>query len=228
MAEWLTRTVTRDMSALRLSTLLSQAVSDLYMGKCGDDSTVMAVKVLPRKSVNLLASPPKDKDKDEQMVRDFMKAMGKKVVCGGSSANMVGRVLSRRVSTALTYSDPDIPPIGRIEGIDLVTEGVLTMARTLELLRAAQAAQTDTDPFKRLDEDNGAARLARLLLEDCTHLRLFVGTAVNPAHQNPNLPADLTIKFRLIDEIQTELERLGKTVEKAYYEGEGAARLNVT
>lgn len=118
----------------------------------------MAVKVLPRKSVNLLASPPKDKDKDEQMVRDFMKAMGKKVVCGGSSANMVGRVLSRRVSTALTYSDPDIPPIGRIEGIDLVTEGVLTMARTLELLRAAQAAQTDTDPFKRLDEDNGAAR----------------------------------------------------------------------
>ena len=93
VAEWLTRTVTRDMSALRLSTLLSQAVSDLYMGKCGDDSTVMAVKVLPRKSVNLLASPPKDKDKDEQMVRDFMKAMGKKVVCGGSSANMVGRVL---------------------------------------------------------------------------------------------------------------------------------------
>ncbi len=217
VAEWLTRTVTKEMSALRLATMLSQAVSDLYMGKCGDDSTVMSVKILPRKSVSLLASPPKDQEKDLEMVRDFMKSTGKKVVCGGSSANMVGRVLSRKVYTTLTYSDPAIPPIGKIEGLDLVTEGVLTMSRTLELLRAAQAAQTDTTPFKRLDEDNGAAKLARLLLEDCTHLKLFVGTAINPAHQNPNLPTDLSIKFRLIDEIQIELERLGKTVEKVYY-----------
>ncbi len=217
VADWLVRTVTPSMSALRLASLLSQAVYDLYMGQCGDDSTVLCVRVQPRRAVSLLASPPKDPAKDADMVGAFMRAPGRKVVCGGSSANMVGRELGLPVTTELTYSDPSIPPIGHIKGIDLVTEGVLTMARTLELLRGAQDAGRDDAPFKRLDEDNGAARLARLLLEDCTHLQLFVGTAINPAHQNPNLPTDLSIKFRLIDELAAELERLGKTIERQYF-----------
>lgn len=217
VADWLVRTVTPSMSALRLASLLSQAVYDLYMGQCGDDSTVLCVRVQPRRAVSLLASPPKDPDRDADMVGAFMRAPGRKVVCGGSSANMVGRELGLPVTTELTYSDPSIPPIGHIKGIDLVTEGVLTMARTLELLRGAQDAAQSDAPFKRLDEDNGAARLARLLLEDCTHLQLFVGTAINPAHQNPNLPTDLSIKFRLIDELAAELERLGKTIERQYF-----------
>lgn len=217
VADWLVRTVTPSMSALRLASLLSQAVYDLYMGQCGDDSTVLCVRVQPRRAVSLLASPPKDPAKDADMVGAFMRAPGRKVVCGGSSANMVGRELGLPVTTELTYSDPSIPPIGHIKGIDLVTEGVLTMARTLELLRGAQDAAQSDAPFKRLDEDNGAARLARLLLEDCTHLQLFVGTAINPAHQNPNLPTDLSIKFRLIDELAAELERLGKTIERQYF-----------
>ena len=181
LCEWLVRSVKKGMSAVRLATMLSQAVSDLYMGECGDDSTVMTVMVKPRQQVNLLASPPKDKALDMQMVRDMMKSSGKKVVCGGSSANMVARCLNRQVYTTLTYSDPSIPPTGIIDGIDLVTEGVLTMSRTVEILRDIIDEKADADDIKRMDEDNGAAQLAKMLLENCTHLKLFIGTAINPA-----------------------------------------------
>ena len=173
--------------------------------------------VKPRQQVNLLASPPKDKALDMQMVRDMMKSSGKKVVCGGSSANMVARCLNRQVYTTLTYSDPSIPPTGIIDGIDLVTEGVLTMSRTVEILRDIIDEKADADDIKRMDEDNGAAQLAKMLLENCTHLKLFIGTAINPAHQNPNLPTDLSIKLKLIDQLCVEMEKLGKTVEKTYY-----------
>ena len=61
------------------------------------------------------------------------------------------------------------------------------------------------------------ARLARLLLEDCTHLQLFVGTAINPAHQNPNLPMDLSIKMRLLNELADVMRKMGRRVEVNFY-----------
>lgn len=214
---WLCRACQKENSAPRLASLLAQAVDELYMGKPGDDSTVLIMKAEPRQIVNLLAGPPKDPQRDGEMVGDFMRESGKKVVCGGTSANIVARALNRKVKTSLSYEDPSIPPIGKIEGIDLVTEGVLTMTRTAEILREYRARAADADYFRRLDEKNGAAMLAKLLLEDCTELHLFIGTAVNPAHQNPNLPADLSIKRKLIEEIAELMEKLGRRVEKNYY-----------
>ena len=69
------------------------------------------------------------------MVHDFMVSPGKRLICGGTSANIVARILNRRVETSLNYSDPTLPPTGKIQGIDLVTEGVLTLSRTVEILR---------------------------------------------------------------------------------------------
>ena len=188
VVKWLLNATALDMSAPRLAAALSDTVNDLYMKKPGDDSTVLVAEVTPHRVVNMLAGPPKEKADDERMVRDYMRSQGKKVICGGTSANIVARVLNRKIRTSLTYSDPSIPPIGFIEGVDLVTEGVLTLTRTLDILQEYCEKDADSYYFHRIDEENGAAMLARLLLEDCTHLKLFIGTAINPAHQNPNLP----------------------------------------
>lgn len=217
VAEWLKNAVALEMSAPRLCTSLSQAVSDLYMGKPGDDSTVFVANIIPEKVVNLYSGPPKDKANDSKMVKDFMKSGGKKVICGGTSANIVARVLGRQIKTSLHYVDPMIPPVGYIDGIDLVTEGVLTLSRTVEILNEYKSKEADAYFFRRLDEENAAAQLAKLLLEDCTRLRLFVGTAINAAHQNPNLPSDLSIKLKLIRQLMEILEYLGKKVELTYY-----------
>ena len=217
VVKWLLNATALDMSAPRLAAALSDTVNDLYMKKPGDDSTVLVAEVTPHRVVNMLAGPPKEKADDERMVRDYMRSQGKKVICGGTSANIVARVLNRKIRTSLTYSDPSIPPIGFIEGVDLVTEGVLTLTRTLDILQEYSEKDADSYYFHRIDEENGAAMLARLLLEDCTHLKLFIGTAINPAHQNPNLPADLSIKLKLIDRLAELMVRLGKRVDKTFY-----------
>lgn len=217
VVKWLLNATALDMSAPRLAAALSDTVNDLYMKKPGDDSTVLVAEVTPHRVVNMLAGPPKDKADDERMVRDYMRSQGRKVICGGTSANIVARVLNRKIRTSLTYSDPSIPPIGFIEGVDLVTEGVLTLTRTLDILQEYCEKDADSYYFHRIDEENGAAMLARLLLEDCTHLKLFIGTAINPAHQNPNLPADLSIKLKLIDRLAELMVRLGKRVDKTFY-----------
>lgn len=217
VVKWLLNATALDMSAPRLAAALSDTVNDLYMKKPGDDSTVLVAEVTPHRVVNMLAGPPKEKADDERMVRDYMRSQGKKVICGGTSANIVARVLNRKIRTSLTYSDPSIPPIGFIEGVDLVTEGVLTLTRTLDILQEYCEKDADSYYFHRIDEENGAAMLARLLLEDCTHLKLFIGTAINPAHQNPKLPADLSIKLKLIDRLAELMVRLGKRVDKTFY-----------
>ncbi len=214
VAEWLRKESLKEKSAPRLAAALSQAVKELYMDKPGDDSTVMVARISPRQVVNMFAGPPKNKDDDPKMVRDFMTSSGKKLICGGSSANIVARVLNRSIETSLDYVDPLIPPIATIQGIDLVTEGVLTLSRTVEILQEYLDHETDSFYFKKLDEKNGAAMLAKILLEECTTLNLFIGTAINPAHQNPGLPSDLSIKLKLIDKLCGLMERLGKRVTK--------------
>ena len=217
VAEWLRKESLKEKSAPRLAAALSQAVKELYMDKPGDDSTVMVARISPRQVVNMFAGPPKNKDDDPKMVRDFMTSSGKKLICGGSSANIVARVLNRSIETSLDYVDPLIPPIATIQGIDLVTEGVLTLSRTVEILQEYLDHETDSFYFKKLDEKNGAAMLAKILLEECTTLNLFIGTAINPAHQNPGLPSDLSIKLKLIDKLCGLMERLGKRVTKKSY-----------
>lgn len=217
VAEWLRKESLKEKSAPRLAAALSQAVKELYMDKPGDDSTVMVARISPRQVVNMFAGPPKNKDDDPKMVRDFMTSSGKKLICGGSSANIVSRILNRSIETSLDYVDPLIPPIATIQGIDLVTEGVLTLSRTVDILQEYLDHETDSFYFKKLDEKNGAAMLAKILLEECTTLNLFIGTAINPAHQNPGLPSDLSIKLKLIDKLCGLMERLGKRVTKKYY-----------
>lgn len=217
VSSWLAKATLKEKSAPRLAASLSQAVSELYLDRPGDDSTDLIIRITPKSVVNMLSGPPVNKEDDNRMVHDYITSSGKHIVCGGTSANIVARVLNRKIETSLNYADPTLPPVGKIQGLDLVTEGVLTLSRTVQLLRDYVGHETDPFYFHKLDEENGAAMIAKILLENCTHLRLFVGKAINPAHQNPGLPADLSIKMKLLDELCSLLEKMGKTVERLYY-----------
>ena len=91
--------------------------------------------VIPRQIVNIFTGPPENKEDDERVVKSFMKQEGKKVVSGGTSANITARVLGKEIYTSLKDYDPKVPPMALIEGIDLVTEGVLTLGLALKLLK---------------------------------------------------------------------------------------------
>ena len=197
--------------------MLSKACDDLYGQKPGDDTTIAVTRVIERRIVNLFTGPPTQKEDDERVVKDFMRGEGKKVVCGGTSANIVARILRKDIVTSLNYADPNVPPTATIEGLDLVTEGVLTLGKALNLLRRYEQDEFDEAFFDELDAENGAAKLAKLMIEECTELNLFVGKAVNTAHQNSNLPFDLSIRMNLVDQLKECAEHIGKNVNVRYY-----------
>lgn len=205
------------LSSSRLASLLTKACDDLYNQIPGDDTTVAVARIIPIKSVNLFTGPPSDKSYDNQLIRDFMKNDGKKIVCGGTSANIVARILDKPIKTSLEYIDPSLPPIAYIEGIDLVTEGVLTLTRVLTLMQQYSKGDIDVEFFEELDKENGGSKVAKILIEDCTVLNLFVGKALNEAHQNTDLPFNLSIRLNLVDQIMNTAKSIGKEVHICYY-----------
>ena len=217
MAAYTLKCTKETLSASRLTAMLSQACFELYGEKPGDDTTIAVARVIPRRVVNIFTGPPLKKEDDEKLVHEFMEKEGKKVVCGGTTANIAARVLKKEIVTSIDYADPNVPPTAVIEGLDLVTEGVLTIGKALKLLRRYERDEFDEEFFDELDAPNGASRLARLLIEECTDLNLFVGKAMNTAHENSDLPFDLSIRMNLVGQLKECVENLGKTVQIKYY-----------
>lgn len=217
MAEYTLRCTKKTLSASRLAALLSQACDELYEERPGDDTTVAVARVIERKVVNIFTGPPKDKADDEKLMYDFMHAEGKKIVCGGTSANIAARILHKDIITRVDHTSPDVPPMAVIEGLDLVTEGVLTLGKVLKLLRRYVKDEFDVEFFDELDADNGASRLAKILIEECTELKLFVGTAVNAAHKNSELSFDLSMRMNLVGQLLQVTEEMGKKATVEYY-----------
>ncbi len=175
-----------------------------YLGNPGDDSTVVAVKIRRPRRLTLFTGPPANREMDEQVVRRFLRSEGKLAVAGGTTANIVSRVSGRPVKVDLDYQDPAIPPKAAIEGIDLVSEGVLTLTAAINRL-------DDPRKLRGAHRRDGATLLAKLLNE-ADRIDILAGTAVNPAHQNPNFPAHINIKTQVLASLRVKLEALGKQV----------------
>lgn len=215
--EYAERIYRKDMSVKSISNTLLSACDSLYAGKAGDDTTVVAVKVRKAQPVNVLIGPPLDKSLDSYVVDKFINQKGKKVICGGTTAQIVSKVTGREIITSFNYIDPSIPPTARIEGIDLTTEGVLTMYKALE--HAKKYLNTDNllQDFSGLNKEDGASKLAKLLLEESTEVNFLVGRAINPAHQNPDFPINLGMKLKLVNDMENHLKQLGKKVFVEYF-----------
>lgn len=195
----------------KISKELIGVCSELYNGKPGDDTTAVVIKLRKPEIVDLFAGPPEDRQKDKWVVERIMSGSGKKVICGGTAAKIAARELDEELIVDIEYIDKEIPPIAKLKGIDLVTEGVLTLRKTVEIMRNSKGAGE-----LKLDGLDGASKLAKLLIEDCTHLNLWVGQAINPAHQNPDFPSDLRIKVKIIRELERIMMELGKEVKLNY------------
>lgn len=217
MAEYTLKCTKRTMSASRLAAMLSDACNDLYEERPGDDTTIAVAKVIARKAVNIFTGPPKNKEDDERIIHEFMAQEGKKVIAGGTSANIAARILKKDIVTSVNYVDMSVPPTASIEGIDLVTEGALTLGKSISLLQQYESGDFDVEFFVELDKDNGASKLTKLIIEDCTELHLFVGTATNEAYQDKALSFELVMRKNLVKQIEEVVGKLGKKVSVRYY-----------
>ena len=210
VAQYLENHVHESLSAEDLAAKLALVVEQLYEGPPGDDVSIAVVKARWKRLLVVLAGPPAQKEDDERAVEVLMGSTGRRAVCGGTTANIVARQLGRPIDVDLQTGTEAVPASGRIEGIDLVTEGTLTLTSALEIIRS----EISTEQLKlRVD---GASRLA-VLLREADEVRMFVGRAMNPAHQNPNLPRTLGIKSQVAQALADELRRRGKEVQIEYF-----------
>ena len=211
--EYMQNAVDMSMSATCIANVLASASENLYMHEPGDDTTVAAIKIREKETVNIMIGPPVRMEDTEDYVRDFLKNEGKRIVCGGTTSKIVAEYLHTELRTDLNYIDSDIPPIGYIDGIDLCTEGVLTLRKLIEL--SETYLKVDSNEPKNFLKKDGASRLAEFLFENATHVNFFVGQAINEAHKG--LPIDSTLKFKLVEKLTENLEKMGKVVEARYY-----------
>ena len=216
MADYTLKCVKETKSAARIASMLSQACDDLYQQRPGDDTTVAVARVIERRLVNLFSGPPENKEDDARLMADVMASEGKKVVCGGTSSKIVANYLHKEI----TNNDDGIkavPPTANIAGMDLVTEGVLTMSHAYKLLRRFDEGDIDADFFDALDADNGGAALARLLLEECTELNMYIGRASNEANHEGKALFDISVRKNLVLQLKEVMEHLGKQINITYY-----------
>jgi hypothetical protein len=205
IAKFLEAQIHEDMSAQKVAQILVNQARELYQDKPGDDTTVGVLKIRPKRFAVFMIGPPVKRDDDDAVVRRFLEMPGRKIVSGGTTAGILAKSLGKDVVVDLTSMTEKIPPIGKLESIDLVTEGVHTVNHTLELLQEAE----DIDQFT--GKRDGSSRLAYELLY-ADSISIFLGQAINPAHLNPNLPQEMGFKSRSVQAIANLLREKGKEV----------------
>ena len=215
IVEFMEKLYDSEYTAKTLCTLLLDECDRLYAGEPGDDTTIGALKIRRRSPVNLLIGPPVDPKDVNKMMALFFAKEGKHIVSGGTTSKLAAEYLGKPMQAQIDYLDPEIPPTAKIEGIDLVTEGVITISRVLTYAKSyLENNEFYSDwSFKQ----DGASQISRLLFEEATDINFYVGRAVNPAHQNPNLPINFNIKMNLISELSECLKKMGKRIKVSYF-----------
>ena len=202
-------------TAKTLSTMLVDECNRLYGDKPGDDATACVVRIRKREPMNILFGPPSNRDDANRMMSLFFSKEGKHIICGGTTSSIASKFLGKPVKASLNFERSDIPPIATIDGVDLVTEGVITVNRVLEYAKDYLGDNTMYEQWS-LKKD-GASLISRLLFEEATDINFYVGRAINPAHQNPDLPINFNIKMNLVEELSTCLKKMGKRIKVSYF-----------
>ncbi len=198
--------------AHQLTRALSKICLKMCNGSPGDDATVVGMWVRQTRTATILSGPPRDPKLDSLVVSKLMSSEGVKAICGGTTAQMVARELKQELVTewqALGKHSPSsavskIPPIARLKGLDLVTEGILTLSSAAEQLQKVEVIH-DLPPV----QDAGTL-LARLLLE-ADEIHFIVGNAINP-HQLADVVRGKPMRQIYIEEVIEQLRRHNKMV----------------
>lgn len=204
-----------EFTAKTLATILIDECYKLYDKKPGDDATACVVKIRKRAPVNILFGPPSNRDDAGRMMSLFFSKEGKHIVCGGTTSSIAAKFLHKELKPSLNFESSDVPPTAEIEGVDLVTEGVITINKVLEYAKDYLSTNESYSHwgYKR----DGASLICRMLFEEATDINFYVGRAINPAHQNPDLPINFNIKMNLVEELSACLKKMGKRIKVSYF-----------
>lgn len=193
-----------DISARELSRMIAQKANFINSYAPKDDTTCAVVYFRKPRKLIVLTGPPLNKDKDKEFANLAANYNGKIAICGGTTAKIIARELNRPVKVNLNEIFEDAAPTSEMPGIDLITEGAVTLTKVLELLNGDYVENRKRHPVKAL---------ADILLESDI-IEFAVGSKINEAHQDPNMPIELGFRRGLVKKISKVLEE--KYLKKTY------------
>lgn len=177
-----------------------------YQGEPGDDTTCVVLRLKEESRLVLMTGPPVRPSDDRRMVERFLAEEGRKLICGGTTAQIFARETGREVHSDFEYVSSRIPPISRIAGVDLVTEGIITLSAARERLEAHDLPR---------GEEDGATLVVRELL-DADHVTILAGGAKNPAMKE-GLAVAIDLRETVVEKLVDVLRKMGKMVEVVHY-----------
>ena len=189
-----------DISAQKLASRIINAAfkNDDYNAK--DDTSCAVLYFREPRKLLLCSGPPFENGNDGKLAAIVNEFQGRKILSGGTTGDIVARELNLPITETFEFHDPELPPQSFMEGIDLVTEGILTLSKVSKILNGYN--------HNTVLGKGPADQIVRLLLES-DEIRIVIGTRINIAHQDPNLPVELEIR-------RTVLKRIGRKLEEKF------------
>lgn len=169
--------------------------NDGYISK--DDTSCASIYFREPRKLLMVTGPPYEEENDRQLGDEVRAFKGKKVVCGATTADIIARELGIEIEDNLVFEDPELPPVSLMEGFDLVTEGILTITKVTRILRDYSSSYTlGSGPADRIVK----------LVRQSDEIHFIVGTRINIAHQDPNLPVELEMRRTVVKRMARLLE----------------------
>jgi len=169
--------------------------NDGYISK--DDTSCASIYFRQPRKLMIITGPPYEEENDKLLGKSVKSFKGKKVVCGATTADIIARELGVEIEDSLVFEDPELPPVSHMDGIDLVTEGILTITKVTRILKDYSTSYT---------LGKGPADRIVKLVQQSDEIHFVIGTRVNIAHQDPNLPVDLEIRRTVVKRMARLLE----------------------
>ena len=187
-----------EISAKDLSSAIAREALNLVPGGCKDDISCVVAYLRRPRVMRVLTGPPYYREHDGDYARQALIGPEHVVVCGGTSANILERELGVKVKVSLADMrlSGGLPPIGRMEGIGIATEGILTLSRVLSALEEMRSPKYEP----------AAARAILDMMMRHDRIEFVLGTKVNESHQDPGIPQDLELRRSVIKRITRALE----------------------
>lgn len=201
------------MSAQEMSSAIANAGWDLNLEETDDDLTVLTLAGMKKKVVNIMVGPPADRDDDHSYFETFFQKEGMRVVCGGTTAKLVSEYLHTKIIGLPDSATEEVPAMSEIRGIDLVTEGLLTLQKLAEYY---EDFREDRLYYSRIiRKKDGAAELFRVLFDQATEIHFFFGNALNENYTRLHIDRERkkNLALELIEDLKTE----GKNVKICFW-----------
>jgi hypothetical protein len=162
-----------------------------------DDTTCGVIYFREPRELLICTGPPYNKEDDSALAEEVRSFKGKKIIMGATTGDIISRELGLKIEDVFKFEDPELPPLNVMEGIDLYTEGILTLNKVEKILKVY-------NPNTKLGK-GPADEIIKLILESDA-IKIIIGTRINIAHQDPHLPVELEIRRTVVNRIAQLLE----------------------